>query len=71
MNMYQTTYMAQIRQEIEQTPEEYLPLMLEMVRLLRQSISLKPAEESFEQGWQEMLAGETLPLAELWVGIDE
>jgi hypothetical protein len=31
---------------------------------------LKPAEESFRQGWQETLKLETLPISELWTGID-
>jgi hypothetical protein len=38
--------------------------------LFRQSIALKPAEGSFRQGWQEALRGETLPIAELWTGIE-
>ena len=69
MSIYQTTYAARIKQEIDQTPEEYLPLLLEMIHLFRQSVTLKPAEESFRQGWQEALSGEVLPVADLWVGI--
>jgi hypothetical protein len=38
--------------------------------LFHQSIALKPAEESFRQGWQEALRGETLPIAELWTGVE-
>ena len=34
-------------------------------------ITLKPAQESFRQGWQEVLVGETLPIETLWEGIDE
>jgi len=70
MSTYQTTYTTRINQEIAQTPEEYLPFLLEMIHLFRQSIALKPAEDSFRQGWQEALTGETLPVAELWTGID-
>ncbi|MBN1888270.1 MAG: hypothetical protein JW850_09775 [Thermoflexales bacterium] len=70
MNTYQATYTERISQEIKQTPEEYLPLLLEMIHLFRQSITLKPAEESFRQGWQEALKGETLPISELWTGIE-
>jgi len=44
--------------------------LLEMIHLFRQSIALKPAEESFRQGWQEALRSETLPIAELWTGIE-
>ena len=58
MNSYQATYTARIHQEIKETPEEYLPLLLEMIHLFRQSITLKPAEQSLRQGWQEAVNGE-------------
>ncbi len=67
---YQTTYAQQINQEIEQTPDEYLPMLLKVIQLFRQTVTLKPADESFRQGWQEALHGETMPIADLWVGID-
>ena len=70
MTTYHATYTDRIRQEVAQMPDEYLPLLLEMIHLFRQSIALKPAEESFRQGWQEALRGETLPVAELWTGIE-
>jgi len=63
MTTYHVTYSERIKHEIEQTPDEYLPLLLEMIHLFRQGILLKPAEESFRQGWQEALRGETLPLS--------
>ncbi|MBE9164137.1 hypothetical protein [Tychonema sp. LEGE 06208] len=31
---------------------------------------LKSAEECFRQGWHEAMTGHTLPLSELWEGID-
>jgi len=31
---------------------------------------IKPAEESFKQGWKEALRGEIIPISELWDGID-
>ncbi|MFB2918364.1 hypothetical protein [Aerosakkonema funiforme] len=31
---------------------------------------LKSAEESFRQGWYEAMTGQTIPLSELWEGID-
>ena len=71
MGTYQTIYGERINQEIRKTPEEYLPLLLEMIHLFRQSIILKPAEESFRQGWKEALKGETLPVADLWTGFDD
>jgi hypothetical protein len=39
-------------------------------RLLGESMELKPAEESFRQGWKEVLAGETQPISDLWENID-
>jgi hypothetical protein len=56
--------------EIKATPDEYLPALLNIIRLFRESITLKPAEDSFRQGWQEAMRGETMPVDELWVGID-
>ena len=56
--------------EIKTTPEEYLPALLEIVRGFRHGIILKPAEESVRQGMKEALDGETLPISELWNGID-
>jgi hypothetical protein len=38
--------------------------------VFRESITLKSAEESFRQGWQEAMTGNTLPVSELWDGID-
>ncbi len=71
MNTYQTTYIEQLNREINATPDEYLPMLLQIVQVFRQSISLRPAEDSFRQGWQEAMAGETRPIDDLWVGIDE
>ena len=65
-----STYAKQLVHEIEGTPEEYLPVLLEIVRLFRESVTLKPAEASFRQGWKEMLAGETHPVSKLWEDID-
>ncbi len=70
MSTYQATYTERISREIQQMPDEYLPLLLEVIRLFRQSITLKPAEESFRQGWREVLREETLPVSELWTDID-
>ncbi len=70
MTVYQTLYTEKIEQEIQKTPDEYLPMLLEMIRLFRQSVALKPADESFRQGWQESLKGETMPVSELWHNLD-
>ena len=62
-----STYEDQLSREIKGTPEEYLPNLLQIVRLFREAVALKPAEESFRQGWQEALAGETRPASELCI----
>ncbi len=62
-------YRKKVVAEVNAIPEEYLPLLLQMVRSYRQSVDLKPAAESFKKGWQEAKAGETIPLKHLWEGI--
>ncbi|MEZ4594801.1 MAG: hypothetical protein R3D55_27195 [Chloroflexota bacterium] len=70
MTDYQITYKERLYQEIAATPGEYLPALLNIVRLYRQSVTLKSAEDSLRQGWQEAMNDETLPLAELWDDIE-
>jgi hypothetical protein len=65
-----STYAEQLVREINEMPEEYLPILLEIIRLFRESITLKPAEASFRQGWKEALAGEAMPVSGLWESID-
>jgi hypothetical protein len=64
-----TVVLEQLTQEIEQTPQEYLPNLLQLVRLFRQSVALKPAEASFPQEWQEGRTGETPQSSQLREGI--
>ena len=71
MTEYGLAYLEQINREIKATPEEYLPALLNIVRSYRQSVALNPADASFQQGWKEAVEGETLPINELWAGIDE
>ena len=70
MSNYQVTYTDLLMQEIKAMPDEYLPALLNMIRLFRESITLKPAESSFRQGWQEAMTGDTMPIDELWSDID-
>jgi len=65
-----STYEKRLVREIRETPTEYWPSLLQLIRLFRESVTLKPAEASFRQGWQEAMAGQTRPLTELWEGID-
>ena len=62
--------LEKVMAEVEQTPEEYLPNLLEMIRLFRESVTLKSAEESFRQGWYEAMTDDTIPISQLWDGID-
>jgi hypothetical protein len=63
-------YEKELVGEIKGIPQEYLPNLLQIVRLFRESVVLKPAEASFRQGWKEAMQGETRPVSELWEGID-
>jgi hypothetical protein len=48
------TYREQLIEEINKTPIENLPYLLQIIRIFRESVTLKPAEESFKQGWSEV-----------------
>jgi hypothetical protein len=65
MQEFSVVYREKITAEVGQTPDEYLPMLLQIVQSFRQSVALKPAEESFRQGWKEMRANETLPISKL------
>ena len=57
-------------EEIDRIPIEYFPWLLQVVRAFRESVTLKTAEASFRQGWQEALDGDTCPVSELWNDLD-
>lgn len=65
-----STYEKRLAREIKEVPKEYLPNLLQIVIVFRESVALKPAETSFRQGLKEALAGETRPVSEIWEGID-
>ncbi len=69
MDMNKSSYAQEIYREVDITPEEYLPALLEIVRGFRLGM-LKPADESFKQGMQDVVEGNTRPASELWKGID-
>ena len=50
-----SVYEKLLVREIKGTPEEYLPNLLQIVRLFRESVALKPPDVSFRQGWREAL----------------
>ena len=70
MDTKSMTYEEQLDCEIKKLPGEYLPNLLQIVRLFRDSVTLKSAEDSFRQGWKESMADETRPVSELWNGIN-
>ena len=63
-------YVEELIKEMRETPEEYHPNLLQIVRLFRESVVLKPAEASFRRGWQEAQSGQTKPVSELWKDIE-
>jgi hypothetical protein len=65
-----TMYRDQVLAELEALPDEYLPFALQLMRAFRESVTLKPAADSFRQGWREAQRGETLPVETLWDDID-
>ena len=70
-NVNQVMSMAETKIKIRpRDAARHLETEEDVIHLLRQSIAPKPAEESFRQGWQEALRGETVPIAGLWTGIE-
>lgn len=65
-----TEYRAQVLREVNDLPDEYLPYLLQLVQTFRESIALKPAYESFKQGWHEAQTQQIVTLDKLWDGID-
>ena len=63
-------YRSEVLKELERIPAEFLPAFLKLIRAFREGVTLPTAEESFRQGWQETLSGQTHPVSELWADID-
>jgi hypothetical protein len=63
-------YRNQVLAELEALPDEYLPFVLQLVRVFRESLTLKPAAASFHQGWSEARQGAVSPISTLWDDID-
>lgn len=70
MTTERSSCIEQIYNEIQTTPDEYLPALLEVVRGFRHGVGLKAADESFSRGIQDIKDGNTMPISELWEGID-
>ncbi len=65
MDMNKSSCVQEIYREVDITPEEYLPALLEIVKGFRLGV-LKPADESFRQGMHDVVEGNTRPVSELW-----
>ena len=63
-------YTELLHNEIDQTPEEYRPLLLRIVHSFREGVALPSAEESFREGWQDVVDDKTHSIDSLWDGID-
>jgi hypothetical protein len=70
MAVSDSLYHAQVLEEVEKIPDEYLAPVLKMIQVFRESLLLQPAGESFRQGWREALRGEARPVSDLWEDID-
>jgi hypothetical protein len=60
----------EIFKEIQQTPVEYLPILLRIVKSYREAVTLNTASDSFRQGWKETLSCDTHPINNLWDNIE-
>ena len=56
--------------EIQQMPEEYRPLLLRIVRSFREGVTLPSVSESFREGWQDVVDGNTHSVDDLWQRLD-
>lgn len=70
MSKLQSDKQKQLLAELEGLPDEYFPMLLQMIRSYRESVLLQPAAASFRRGWKEARRGETVPVGRLWEGID-
>ena len=63
----------ELHQEIEQTPERYRRLLLRLVHSFREGVEADEpwptASESLQEGLNDLHAGRTQPMANLWDGI--
>jgi len=74
---YLKEYIADLKDELqwEESFEKTQPQLVAAAQRAKQEIALadkplKSAEECFRQGWHEAMTGQTVPLSELWEGID-
>lgn len=59
-----------IQEEVEAAARKRVSAFQIQQKMEQQQFT-KSAIESFEQGWQEALRGEMLPISELWTGLED
>ncbi len=64
-------YDQQLQHEIDMVPEEYKAALINIVHAFREGVVLKNAEESFKEGWSDVMQDNTSPIDSLWDGIDD
>ena len=74
---YLKEYIAELKDELQwdESFKKTQPQLVAAAKQAKQEIvlcdeTLKSAEECFRQGWHEAMTGQTVPLSELWEGID-
>jgi hypothetical protein len=74
---YLKEYIADLKDELQwdESFKKTQPQLVAAAKRAKQEMvlcdkTLKSAEECFRQGWKEAMTGETVPLSELWEGID-
>jgi len=71
VTIYMNNYTQQLHDEIERTPEEYRGLLLRIVHSFREGVTVLPsAEDSFREGWKDVMEGNTHSIDTLWDGLD-
>jgi hypothetical protein len=70
MSVLQSDRQQELLAELKGLPDEYFPLLLQLIRTYREGVLLRPAADSFRRGWEEAKGGETSPVDRLWEGID-
>jgi hypothetical protein len=71
------TAREKLMQQINQSPDFVVEELLDFFLFIRSrrtqvedDVISEPAAESFRQAWYDMVNGNTLPVSELWKGID-
>lgn len=67
----QEMYIAQIEQELKQTPIEYLPVLLNIIHAFREGVCQNSAVEDFKAGWEDIQNGRYHPISTLWDDIEK